>query len=229
MWGKTLYSAAKMNCKFITKLKLRLFSAIAVAFLMCSCTTTSLKRTWKSPDPIGEPPNKIAVVVVDQRPLVSNIIEGQMVSHLEAEGQAAARVRNFLSLPEIIKDKQRAAAELRRQGADAVLIIRLVDKSLLSRPQQPTKSSGGSYFISSSGTSGWFEYYSVAMTGMNSVSPSLDQDFYIESSLYDLASEKRLWYCVTKSKLKENADWLDLVPPFATTVVTAMAKDGVIH
>jgi hypothetical protein len=208
-------------------LKLSHFSAVTLVLLVCSCATTSLRQTWKSPDARGQAFKKIAVIAVDDRAMIRQVFEGQLATQLEAQGQAALRTHELMTIAEMKESKQRTGERLRQAGVDGVLIQRLVARETPSvgegrahDPQTPSFSSG---------TLGWFDYYCVVMPSPTVLSVDLTQDFYIETTLYDLASEKRMWSCLTRTAVKENADWLELVKPLALTIVQAMVKDGVIH
>jgi len=202
-------------------------SLVALSLLFCSCSTTSLQQTWKSADFHGSTFKKIAVITVDERALVRETFEGQTATQLEARDQAALRVNELMTIAEMKPNKERAAERLRQAGADAVLIQRLVSRE--SAGAGVNKAGAPPLPSFDSGSLGWFDYYFVTVPRPTVLSTDLTQDFYIESNLFDLGSERRLWSCTTRTKVKENADWLKLVKPFATTVVEAMAKDGVIR
>jgi len=208
-------------------LKLRHFPAVALALLVSSCTTTSLQQTWKSPDIRGGPFKKMAVITVDERALIRQTLEGQVATQLEARAQGALRVNELMTIAEMKESKVRAAERLRQAGADAVLIQRLISR--VSEPGRAGKAGMTETPSFSSGTLGWFDYYCFVIPGPTMLSTDLAQDFYIECNLFDLGSEKRVWSCMTRTKVKEDADWLELIKPFATTVVQAMLKDGVIR
>ncbi len=205
----------------------RTLAVIAVALLVCSCTTTTLKNTWKSPDYQGEKFKKVGVIMVDPRPMIRQTLEGQTATQLEARGQSALAVNGMMTIAEIKASKERAAERLRQAGIDAVLVQRVVDAdtamaSMGKAGNLPTPSF-------SSGTLGWFDYYFVSIPAPSLAANDLTEDFYVESALYDLTSEKRVWACTTMTKIGEDGDRLKLVKPFAVTIADAMAKDGVIR
>ena len=209
------------------KFKLRFLLPILASLLVCSCATTKLKSSWKSPDYQGGQLKKIAVLVVDDRALVRQVFEGHTAGSLNRRGQPAVQVRDYFSLPEIMESKGAAATKLREAGADSVLVIRLVDapeKLEKRKPDSPNITMTG-------GSSEWFEYYIVAYSG-NSMGVDLSsntQHYYIEYTLYELSNEKRIWSCVTETNVKYNSDWLELIKPLTTVVLDNMAKDGLIR
>lgn len=205
----------------------RPLAVIAIALLVCSCATTTLKSTWKSPDYHGQKFNKIGIIMVDPRPMIRQTLEGQTATQLADRSQPAVAVNGMMTIAEIKASKERAAERLRQAGIDAVLVQRVVDAdTALASTGKAANLPTASF---SSGTLGWFDYYFVSIPAPSLASNDLTEDFYVESALYDLKSEKRLWSCMTITKVSEEGDRLKLVKPFAITIADAMAKDGVIR
>lgn len=198
----------------------------ALAILLVGCAATSLKQTWKAPDYKGGPPQKIAVIAVDDRGLVRQVMEGQYVTQLTALGQPAFAVQEILTLQEIKDNKDGAAAKLRAAGADAVLIIRLVDTET-AVTEQHQAARNFSHSDTGYAAFGWYDEYSVGFIGV--LQNSLRQDVYIGTSLFNLQTEKCLWSGLTETVLKDSTDRLQIIRPLVTKVVTAMHKDAVIR
>lgn len=58
---------------------------------------------------------------------------------------------------------------------------------------------------------------------------SSKQEVYLEAGLYDLSTEKRLWYGQTQTILKEGMDRVSEMDPVVKKFVAAMRKDGVVR
>jgi hypothetical protein len=210
-------------------MKLNLFwFPTLLAVLLCACAATSLKQTWKSPDYQGGPVRKAAVVAVEERGLVRQGVENRFARRLEAQGQPAMVTFDILSLQQIKDDKQAAAARAREAGADSVLIVRLVDVATyasqvraLNERYTPT--------ITGVDTFGWYDYYSVAFMDMGTTYGTLKQKVYLDISLFDLNTGKRLWSGLTETVVKEKTDRVLLVDALVGKVVSAMVKDGVVR
>jgi hypothetical protein len=206
---------------------LRPLALCALATLLCSCAATSVKNTWKSPD-CQQPVGKIAVLAIDDRGLLRQGFENRFVRYLANAGASAVVTFDLLSLPQIKEDKRAAADRFRASGAEALLILRLVDV-------------GSSYRESRAGTEryapmitgvdsmGWYDYYSVGFMDMSSTYGNLTQTVSLETSLYDLKTEKRLWSGLTRTVVKENMDRVGEMDPLVEKIVAAMQKDGVIR
>jgi hypothetical protein len=145
---------------------------------------------------------------------------------LTALGQPAFAVQEILTLQEIKDNKDGAAAKLRAAGADAVLIIRLVDTET-AVTEQHQAARNFSHSDTGYAAFGWYDEYSVGFIGV--LQNSLRQDVYIGTSLFNLQTEKCLWSGLTETVLKDSTDRLQIIRPLVTKVVTAMHKDAVIR
>ncbi len=207
-------------------MKLRTTAACALIPLLCSCAATSLKSTWKAPDYQGGPLTKLAVLAVDERIEVRQAVESRLAVELQKGGASAFTCFDRLSLPQINQDKPGAAQRLRADGATVVVILRLRDISSTYRESRP------GYESYAGVTTGyepgvWYDYYSVAYTDMGVTYGNLKQRVYLETSIYDLTTAKRLWSALTKTVVGERMDKLTEADRIAAKVVAAMRKDGV--
>lgn len=199
----------------------------ALAVLLGACATTKLQNTWKAPD-CPQPVGKIAVLAIEERGLVREGFENRLVRLLKKTDAPAVVTYDLLSLPDIKENKQAAAERFRATGAQTVLIMRLAG-------------SGGSYHESRAGNEryaatvtgiesmGWYDYYSVGFVDMGVTYGNTKQVVYIEVGLYDLNTEKRLWYGQTQTVLKEGVDRVSEMEPLVKKFVAAMRKDGVVR
>jgi len=203
-----------------------LLLAAIIAAVLCGCAATSLEQTWKAPDYQRGPVQKIAVLVIEERALQRSILENAFAAELQSQGQAMLTTFNLLTLPEIKADKQAATRKLREAGADTILIIRLADQITRDRQVEVTPDRFSPAY-SSYGMSDWYGFY--LGTGMGTVWGDLRQEVYLDSSLHDLETGKRLWSGVTKTVLKEGSDRIEEIKPLTTKVVKAMRKDGLIR
>ena len=75
---------------------------------------------------------------------------------------------------------------------------------------------------------GWYDYYSLGFVDMGVTYGSSKQTVYVEAGLYDLSTEKRLWYGQTQTVVKEGMDRVSEMDPLVNKFVAAMRKDGVV-
>ena len=202
--------------------------AAVISIVLCGCAATSLKQTWKAPDYQDGPVRKIAVVVVEERTLQRSVLENAFAAELQSQGQDMLPSFKLLTQREIKADKQAAARKLQEAGADTVLIVRLADQVTRDR-QIKVSPNHFSPADATFATMDWRDYYMAGDTGMGTVWGELRQDVYLDSSLHDLKTGKRLWYGVTKTVLKEGSDRIEELKPLTAKVVSAMRKDGLIR
>ena len=200
----------------------------AIAALLVSCSTTSVKKTWKAPDYTAGPLGKVAVLVVEERLQVRQAIENRFSHQLKEGGEPAFVTYDLLSLQQVKEDKEAAASRFKDGGSDSILIVRLVDSQTYNREVQATRSSFvpmttgfDSYY--------WYDYYSLAFMDMGTVWNSLEQRVYLDSSLYELKSGRRLWSCLTETVLKDDMDRLEALDVLVAKVVAALRKDGMVR
>jgi hypothetical protein len=202
-------------------------AACALAALLCSCAATSVKKTWKSPDFAGKPITKAAVLTVDDRGFLRRGFENRFTSQLKEAGVTAIPSYELLSLPEINRDKPAAAERLRSAGAEAIIILRLVDTATYYREVRP----GGERYaetITGFETTGWYNYYSVAYTDMSPTYGNEKRYIYLQTGVFDLATSKCQWSGLTETVFTESMDRVAEMDPIVTKVLAAMRKDGVI-
>jgi hypothetical protein len=198
-----------------------------LAAWLCSCATTTVKNTWKSPE-LQHPVGNIAVITIEERALLRQGFENRLVAQLSRAGTPATVTFDQLSLAEIKQDKQAAAERFRARGADAVLILRLAETASAYREIQP---GGERYAATVTGieTTGWYDYYTVGYMNMSPTYGTLKQTVYLETSIYDLKTEKRLWRGITQTVLKESMDRVAEMDPLVQAIVAGLRKDGVIR
>jgi hypothetical protein len=202
-------------------------SLCALATLLCSCTATSLKKTWKSPD-CQQPVGKIAVLAIEERGLLRQGFENRFMAQLTRAGAPALVTYNLLSLSEIKENKRAAAERFRASGAEAILILRLMNVDSSYRESR----AGKEHYVpvlTGINSVGWYDYYSVGFMDMSTTYGTLKQTVYLETSLYDLNTEKRLWSGLTQTIVKENMDRVAEMDPLVEKFVAAMRKEGVIR
>jgi len=208
------------------KTKLRHLCLCALAVLLCSCAATSVKNTWKAPNS-QRPTGKIAVLTIDERRDLRIGFENRFATYLERGGTPALTTFNLLSLGQIKQDKQAAAERFTADGAGSILILRLKGVGSSYRETQP----GGERYTSTiTGweTTGWYDYFSVGYMDMSPTYGNEKLSVVLETSLYDLKTEKRLWSGVSETVLKENMDRVAEMDPLVQKIIAAMRKDGAI-
>jgi hypothetical protein len=209
------------------KTKLRSLCLCALAAFLCSCAATSVKQSSKTPDS-NPPSGKIAVLTVDERRDLRIGFENRFATYLGRAGTPASTTFDLLSLSEIKQDKQSAKQRLLGSGMEALLIMRLVNVGSAYRESRP----GAQRYaetITGLETMGWYDYFSVGYMDMSPTYGNEKLSVILETGLYDLKTEKRLWSGITETVLKESMDRVAEMDPLVEKIVAAMRKDGAIR
>jgi hypothetical protein len=191
----------------------------AAAALCAGCASTKLVRTWKAPAS-GAPVTRVAVLAVEDRLLIRQGMENRFVRELVQQGQSAIPTHDLLSLDEIRANPALAAAQLLKEGAPAVLIIRVLDRTA-SAPQAASPAPYDGV--------GWHDYFAVAFSDMGMVREVTKQQFPVETSLHDLQTGTRLWWAQAATVLKADPDKIGAAEALARKLVKALRQDGVIR
>jgi hypothetical protein len=209
------------------KIQIQFVAAVA-ALCLAGCAASSIERKWKSPE-VSAPVQKVAVIAVDERGMLRKGFENRFVRDLGEHQQPAMVTYESLGLPEIKADKKAATDTMRAGGADSVLIVRLVGQGSYSRQVEaqpelyvPVTTGIDDYY-------GWYQYYSVAFMNMSATWGSTEQNVYLDSSLHDLKTGKRLWSALTLTTVKDETDRLAEVDKLTAKVVAALRKDGLVR
>jgi hypothetical protein len=205
--------------------------ALAALLLCCAgCVAPStVRQTWKSPASNGSPVQKVAVVAVDERGLIRQAFENRLVRAMRRAGQDAFTTHELLGLTELKADKPAAAARLRRDGADVVLIVRLADRGSEAYQVRATSPRYVENVTSSKTVIGSFDYYSVAFTDMGTIWSNSQLTVALDTSLFHLDDGRCLWSCQTLTILGEETDRLAEADALVAKIVGAMRRDGLVR
>lgn len=172
-----------------------------IALLVTACAATRPSAVWKDPQ-YHEYPRKMMVIGVSKKPVNRRIFEDEFTRQLEAHGVGA--IESYTVLPdELQKDHAAIAAKVAQQGADTVLITRLVSKKTVQiyvpgtvfypPPYYPLHNYPPPFY----GT--WPDYYGYGYQAMYTPGYMADEEFaVIETNLYSAANNKLIWAASTE-------------------------------
>jgi hypothetical protein len=193
----------------IPSLSFPVLTAAAMLMLLSACASTDLTAVWKDVQ-YKSYARKIIVIGILQSPVIQRQFEDEMVRRLKKHRTDA--IAGYTVLPDRPED-DRAAAEqkIRELGADAVMIVQVVDKKTVTN------------YVPSPG------YYGSTWQGYYAYSPgTVVQDDYavVRTNLYDLASGKLIWTASSETLLSDNAG--SRVVMFVRVIVKSLADNNVI-
>ena len=188
--------------------------------LLPACATTKLTSVWKDPS-YQERPRKIMVIGLLHSPANKRLFEDEMVRQLRTKGIDA--LAGYSVIPENpAPDKEVVEKVMKEQGADAVLIARIVDRKTVQNVIPSTPMPAGPVYGPAPGYYGarWGGYYAYSP-------PMVVQDEYAvaQTNLYDLKTEKLIWTAASETWLADSD--AKTVLTFVDVVMKRLARDGI--
>ena len=190
-----------------------------IAMLLAACETTQLNATWKDPSYQAHP-GKIMVIGVSKSPVSRRIFEDEFVRQLNAWGTDA--IASYRVLPDKEQNDQAVIKEkMREQGADTVLITRLVRKKTMQ-----VYVPGMTYFPPPHyGT--WPNYYGYGYQVISTPGYITENEYaVIETNLYDASNEKLIWAASSETGVFGSNQ--ELIKSYIGVMMKAMAGQGLL-
>jgi hypothetical protein len=186
-------------------------------FVLAACATTQLTASWKDPAFTGPPRKQVLVIGAFKSDLNRRVFEDAFAGALNAAKTGA--VPSYPTLPESGEiPNQRVQEAVRRTGADAVLVTRLMR---VRQDVSVTPSYVGPGFYGA----GFRGYYGAAYA----YAPA-DVNVYdvltIETTLWNPTTDKPLWSGTSEVTAPSNVS--EASKELAGVLITKMKADGVI-
>ncbi len=192
---------------------------LLIAFFITACATTRVTSVWKDMSYQGLP-HKILVIGVAKKPANRRIFEDEFVRQLKARGTDAIASYTVLT-DEKQSDPLVIAAKMKEQGADAVLITRLVSKKTVHTYVPGSVDYPPPYY----GT--WQNYY---RNGYDTVyNPGyMAEDTYalIETNLYDAGNDNLIWSASSETEIRGSDQ--NLIKSYIGVMVNTMADKNLL-
>lgn len=208
-------------------MKNRFFSLVVFAFML-SCTSTKITGAWKNPKLPARPFSSMFVASLSSNTTARATVENDIALTLEKQGITAYKSMDEFP-PGVKKDsvtKEDILASMRNRKADAILTVSLIRKETESRyvpdagvPYSPFQiypyySDFGGYYTH------WQPYvYTPGYYEQNKI-------YYIETNLYDSATEKLVWSA--QSKTYNPTDLQNFSREFSKIIVAKLKEDGML-
>jgi hypothetical protein len=197
-------------------MKYAIASFLFLGLILTGCTTSQkIVGSWSDPDAKTMGPYKKAfVVVMSQNKDANYYIETKITQLLKAKGFQVVQCTdifppNFALTKDFTREQLKKA--LSDAGCDAVLSLALLDTKTVE-----TYHPGYAYTPMSYGYYGNFYgyynyYYPVIYTDDYY---SVDKSYYLETNLYELASDKLIWSIQSEATNPKDLDeWFDKYAP----------------
>lgn len=185
--------------------------AIGMALLLSGCAQTSVVDNWKTDQPVTHKPDKVAVVVVLPDALTRKAVEIDIAKILAKKGTPAVPASNLPGMSGGIRgeiDSDVAAEILRSAGVDGVVVLFY---SGGANSEGYVRSDYWAQHVGTVAGGGWGRPYMTGFTEVYTIRQGPGWADYrmsalVESSYYDLETEKPVWRIVTETKDTEHSD-----------------------
>ena len=187
------------------------------AVTLVSCATTRVTDVWKDEAYKGKV-QKTIVIMVAKTPEMRDLFEGRFVAELRARGNSA--IQSYKIVPfEQLPEKELVKSRIKSAGADSVLVSRLVgSKTVQAYMPGKMHTVPGAYY-------GWGTYYEIVFVDYGYTD---DMELsYIETNLYDIATEKLIWSAQSKTERTEGQQ--QLVNTFIDVILKKLSSDKIIQ
>jgi len=186
--------------------------ALTLSLLLPACSTTRVVDTWRTDQPVTNKPEKVAVIAVLPDVLKRKAYEIDMTNILADRGTPAVPGSNIPGMRGGFRgaiDTEAATRLLREADVDGVIVMFYAGGG---NSEGYVRSDYWLQYLGSGMTYNWGRpYFTSGMTSVYAVRQGPGwADFrtnaYVESSYYDLDTERPIWRIVTFTKDIEHAD-----------------------
>jgi len=187
---------------------------VLVILAILGCATTTLTKSWRNPDYVGRPLNKLLVVGVTTDSDLRRSFEDQFVKELRAAGVEA--VPSYVVLPEAGQAERAVLVQaISEAGTDGALITRLIRIDTETEVAPVFLSAGGFY---GGYAAAWVGYYNVPVSHTDTV--------VLESDLYGLNEPELLSSMTTQTVVA--TDIHKYLHPFAQLIIGQLKEQKLI-
>lgn len=183
-------------------------AAALLAVLFAGCAQTQVVDDWEADTPVTQQPDKVAVIVVLPEGLIRESIEVDVARILSDKGIPAVPSSRIPGMSGGIRgeiDPEAATSLLRQAEVDGVVVMFYAGGG---RSEDYVRADYWAEYVGTGVGYNWAQPYFVDVYTIHQGADILDfqQIIYVESSYYDLDTEKPVWRIVTKTKDVEHTD-----------------------
>ncbi len=190
------------------------------ALFLSACSTTEVVSTWKD-DSQNQKFANVLVVAVSEVPAYRSFIERELVSTIKEAGADAKAAVDILPNTDFI-DEEAASASVKETGADAVMVVRLIDEK-----KEEVFVPGTTYPHDGRYNRGWHDYYGGAHRVMSTPGYSAELTVStVETTLFDTATNKHVWSTTTATT---EATTVAAIESYLKTIVQPIKESGLFE
>lgn len=212
-----------------------IYSLFVLLFLLVSCgSSTSISESWTNKEAFNNAQaksyNNIFIVALTGNMAARTLIEDELAFYAEKNGRTA--IKSHQVFPATFTQGNAPSKEtimevIRDSGADAIFAVSLLEKETESRYVPGTTNYAYGYNPLS------YSYYGSFYGYYNTMYPiaydpgyyTTDKVYYLESNLYDAASEELIWSAQSKTYNPSSLE--KFTQDYTEALIKRMEKDGV--
>ena len=212
----------------------RIYTLFILAFVLVSCgSSTSISESWTNKQAFEQPRNynSIFIVALTGNMAARSLIEDELAFYAEKNGLKA--IKSHEVFPATFTQGNAPTREtimevIRNSGADAIFAVSLLNKETESRYVPGNTNYAYGYNPLSYSYYGSFYGYYNAMYPV-AYDPgyyTTDKVYYLESNLYDAATEELLWSAQSKTYNPSSLE--GFTQDYTEALVKKLQKDGLV-
>jgi hypothetical protein len=188
------------------------YSLIIIIFLFfTACASTSLKSSWKDNRYQGRL-ERVFVIGVAQSLTVRKIFENEFTKQLKTYGINAIPSYEIISYEEMF-DKETIISKIKDLSVDSVLVAKSVAKKAVESYNQAYEQN-------------WYDDYKRNYVTLGYAYDK--KSVRVETSLYEVRTEQRIWSALTKTFMVEGAKKEKILKSFIEVIINKMRKDDLL-
>lgn len=200
---------------------------VMVALVIGCSTSTNITAVWRSPDNGAVRYKNLCVVAITENVTNKHVVEQEMFEQLKAKGVNASKLGELLpyKFSGAQTEKDLILEKVKTVGSDGILTFALIKQKEETRyvPGNATYAPPARYgYYGTFG--GYYGYYGNQMYDPGYYTH--DEVYFIETNLYDVASEKLVWSA--QSKTYNPSGIQQFAEDFTTTITKQLIKSNVI-
>lgn len=188
--------------------------------VLAGCATTQITSSWKEPSYQG-PPRKTMVISMSKQSVNRRVFEDEFVRQLKSRGTDA--FASYTVLPDALgADHTAIASAVQKQGADTLLISRLISQKTKTTYIPGTVEPMPGYY------GRWSHYYGFGYDAMYTPGYVSEEEYAIaETNLYDVNGDKLLWSAASETAIKGSDQ--ELIKSFIQVMIKTMVEKQILR
>lgn len=194
----------------------RLMTGVLLA-LLPACSSVKMKSSRTAATNTAGPFRRVLVVGIDDRPLVREGFENDLVAFLNKRSVSGTSSYSRFPLEQMKGDKGQVRERLAATGADSVLFVRVTDRADVA--DGPPASLGDIDMAAVDELR--YNAFTTPGGAMNNV-------FKFQARLYRISDANPVWDAQVEAVMKEDTDSILLMRKVAGKIVAQLGRDRVI-